>query len=342
MERTKRGPALARTGPLDNPTIPRPESTAPAAPAVGGSGLLYRWSDARKSNAHETEAAFIAEMAAAGLLTPDPIIADGALRRVHIEGDRPGSRNGWYVLHPDPPVSGAFGCWRRGISGTWSAVEPARLSREDREILRRRVEEARATRLLEQTRQHADAARRAAYLWRCATLAPADHAYLARKRVTPGTARIDRGGRLVLPVVDLDGALHSLQFIGPDGEKRLLTGGRKQGHVIPVAGRIPGASRVLICEGWATGRTLAEMEPSALILAAIDAGNLELVAVAVRRRWPDAPIVVCCDADPVGIGKGRAAAIATGGTLAIPDFPAGVPGTDWNDLAAAMPRKEAA
>ncbi|MGN8160620.1 hypothetical protein ACS8YF_18355 [Salinisphaera sp. SWV1] len=93
--------------------------------------------------------------------------------------------------------------------------------------------------------------------------ADAGHAYLIKKRVQRHRAR-QYGNRLALPLYDFDRILHSLQFIGPGGDKRLLKGGRKQGCFIPVSGRMP-TSRVLICEGWATGATLAESEPRALL-----------------------------------------------------------------------------
>jgi putative DNA primase/helicase len=283
-------------------------------------------------SAADSVAAFSAALADAGLSTAEPIVADGALHRLHLDGDRRGSRNAWYVLHPDPPVSGAFGCWRRGVSGTWSAAGADRLTREDRELIRRRTARMRAERTRVREREQHTAARRAAELWEAAGPARADHPYLRAKGITAGIA-CQQGTLLVLPVVDLDGELHSLQFIGPDGEKRLLTGGRKKGCFIPAGGTVDGASRILLCEGFATGRTLVEMEPDSCVLAAVDAGNLEPVAVAVRERWPRAEIVVCADADPVGLQKGRAAAIAAGALVAVPSFPDGVEGSDWNDLA---------
>jgi len=30
----------------------------------------------------------------------------------------------WYVLHPGPPASGAFGCWKRGVKETWCEKLP--------------------------------------------------------------------------------------------------------------------------------------------------------------------------------------------------------------------------
>lgn len=202
----------------------------------------------------------------------------------------------------------------------------------DLDTIRQRREAERAARDDGNGRRQADAADRARRLW--ARTLPADpaHPYLARKRIQARTAR-RMGESLVLPVMDLDGRIHSLQFIDAAGGKKLLTGGRMAGNLIPVAGRMPGASRVLICEGWATGCTLADIEPDALVLAAIAAGNLRAVAVEARRRWRDAEIVVCCDRDPAGIRYGRAAAIAAGALVAAPEFPEGAEGTDYNDLA---------
>jgi len=143
----------------------------------------------------------------------------------------------------------------------------------------------------------------------------------------------------MLPVTTFEGSISSLQFIAPDGRKRLLSGGRKRGCFIAVAGDEDQAQRVIICEGWATGCTLAKEEPSALILAAIDAGNLKPVAVAARSRWPTAELVIAGDDDRLtpgnpGASKARAAAIAADALLALPQRPADAPEhlTDFNDL----------
>ena len=72
-------------------------------------------------------------MREAGVPTSDDICADGQLRRFHVEGDKPRSRNGWYVLHPDDPPAGACGSWRTGVSQTWclaDVVSPGRRRHE--------------------------------------------------------------------------------------------------------------------------------------------------------------------------------------------------------------------
>jgi putative DNA primase/helicase len=188
-------------------------------------------------------------------------------------------------------------------------------------------------------RKRQTAARRAAAILNAATPAQADHPYLVRKRIQPHGARIHKGA-LTLPVMDFTGNLASLQFIATDGGKLLLSGGRKRGCFIPVAGDIANPTRVIVCEGWATGCTLAEDEPTVLVLAAIDAGNLEPVALAARRRWPSAELVIAGDDDRLTAGnpgatKAKTAAIASGALLALPQWPEDAPDhlTDFNDLA---------
>ena len=187
--------------------------------------------------------------------------------------------------------------------------------------------------------RHAEAAHRARRIWDAAPAAPRHHAYLVAKGIESHNARLYHGC-LVLPVTGFEGTISSLQFIAPDGRKRLLSGGRKRGCFIAVAGDEEQARRAIICEGWATGCTLAADDPAALVMAAIDAGNLEPVAVAARRRWPSAEIVVAGDDDrrtpgDPGANEAKAAAIASDSLLALPQWPADAPEslTDFNDLA---------
>jgi len=274
---------------------------------------------------------FIAAMTEAGLSPHDAadIVADGQLHRFRVEGDKAGSLNGWAVLHLDGIPAGIFGSWKAGFSSTWCARNRADLTPAERADLARRMEAARAERDADQRQRHADAASRAAELWGTSRPADPGHSYLARKHVRPHGAR-QLGARLVLPITTLAGDLVSLQFIDADGTKRLLSGGRKRGCCIVVADA-PNPWRVLICEGWATGASLAEADTAARVLAAADAGNLLPVARAARDRWPDADIVIAGDADDVGRRAAHAAALAVGGLVLIPD----IEGSDWNDVALA-------
>ena len=203
------------------------------------------------------------------------------------------------------------------------------------------LEQARAEQRRARARRHANAAEKARELWGKSRPADPHHPYLVAKGITPCGAR-QRGQTLFLPVCSLDGTLWSLQMIQPDGSKQLLKGGAKRGHSIPVAGK-PDAESVIICEGLATGCTLAAHYPGALILAAVDADNLTPVALSVRERCPGVAITIAGDDDRLTIGNpgataAEAAARSAGARLILPAWPDDAPETlsDFNDLDAWM------
>ncbi|MES9831151.1 MAG: toprim domain-containing protein [Candidatus Thiodiazotropha sp. DIVDIV] len=274
---------------------------------------------------------------ATGLEPPDEI-EPGTLHRFPGNGKRPSNRAGWCLLFDDRR-GGCFGDWSTGLSETWQAERDKPGSRAERAVFARRVEVAKRQAETERRTRQANAANRAAAIWNAATPSPGNHPYLIRKRLQPHGAKLHKGA-LTLPVMDFTGRLTSLQFIAANGGKLLLSGGRKRGCFIPVAGDMEDPTHVIICEGWATGCILAEDESTALVLAAIDAGNLEPVALAARHRWPSAELVIAGDDDRLtagnpGASKAKAAAIASGALLALPQWPEDAPDhlTDFNDLA---------
>jgi putative DNA primase/helicase len=274
---------------------------------------------------------------AAGLEPPD-LIEPGTLHRFPGNGKRRSNRAGWCLLFHDG-LGGCFGDWSSGLSETWQARRDKPYSRAERAAFAHRVEDAKKRAEVALRERQADAAKRATAIWNAATPAPGNHPYLLRKRIQPHGTRIHKGA-LTLPVMDFAGRLTSLQFIATDGGKLLLSGGRKRGCFIPVSGDLASPARATICEGWATGCTLAEDEPAALVLAAIDAGNLEAVALAARLRWPSVELVIAGDDDRLtpdnpGATKARAAAVAACALLALPQWPEDAPQslTDFNDLA---------
>jgi putative DNA primase/helicase len=103
-------------------------------------------------------------------------------------------------------------------------------------------------------------------------------------------------GSLLLELVDESGAVAAAQTITPQGEKRLLTGSAKRGAYHAVnAPESP--QSVLIAEGLATALSVHLMRPDALTVAAIDAGNLLPVAEVMRRKYPQAQIIIAADND---------------------------------------------
>lgn len=265
---------------------------------------------------------FVEAMQRVGLAMhcPSDLLVDGRLHRYRVLGDKSGSKNGWLVLDLSPPAHGAFGSWKTGQTHTWQATQQNDMTPAARQVLTRRMADARAARDAEQQLVHAAARDRAANLWARAKPACNEHPYLVRKGVGAFGIR-DLRGQLVVPMRDAEGVLRSLQFIGADGRKTFLTGGRKRGcyHAI---GRIEQA--VCVCEGYATGATIYQATRHATAVA-FDAGNLEPVARALRAKFPNLTLCVCADLDVAtpgnpGLTFGRRAAAAVGGALAVPVF----------------------
>ena len=263
-------------------------------------------------------------LAAAGL-TPFgdlSLTGDGKLQRYRIEGDKAGSRNGWYVLHSHPLLAGAFGSWKTGESHTWcekrSDKPPTPAERAE---LQRQMKAAQAARAAELVNVQTAARQRAAKLWATAHPATNAHPYLKRKQIGAYGIRQLRD-MLVIAARDVQGELHTLQFISADGSKRFLTGGRIVGCYFAIGKPV---DALLLCEGLATASTLHQATRRAVAVA-FNCGNLMAVAKALRMKFPALRLIVCADNDfqtpgNPGVTHARAAARAVGGFLAIPKFP---------------------
>jgi putative DNA primase/helicase len=253
-------------------------------------------------------------MRAASIEPPEAIIADGRLHRFYIEGDKRGTCNGWYVLYLDGIPSGAFGSWKTGETHTWRAKDRRAFTEGEWAEYHRKISEARRQKEEAQARDSAKTREKAASIWR-RSLSVEIRPYLTRKRVKVYGVRQHRG-YLVIPSRDTSGVIHSLQFIDAEGNKRFLSGGAISSHYHPI-GQYQGT--LCIAEGYATAATIHQATGHAVAVA-FNAGNLKPVALALRAKFPEARIIVCGDSDPVGIAKGREAAQAVQGYLALPDF----------------------
>lgn len=262
-------------------------------------------------------------MQSAGIHYYGEIIANGKLHRFHIEGHKHGSKNGAYVLHLDDCPAGWFMDYTTGLSQTWRSGNgfqhvPYKLTQQ--------IKEAKQRHGAEIHRKHADAAKKANYIWRHSQPIPRreNHKYLITKGIQQHDARIYRGS-LVTSIHNESDQLVNLQFISPEGEKRFLSGGMKRGCFHILGGL---THRILICEGFATGASLFE-DWGQRVIVAFDAGNLLPVAKNILELSPDQEIIICGDNDKsvVGQTKAKEAALAIDGKLFIPP----VPGQDWND-----------
>ena len=276
--------------------------------------------------------AFREAIAAAGLTPPDTIHDDGLIHRFSTNGRR-GDDSGWYVYHGDDIPAGAFGCWRTGLQSTWCAKSDNAMTAAERETHRQRIKAMKAQRDAEQSQRHESAAATAAALWQQSDLATT-HPYLAAKGIQPHGIKTF-GDKLLIPMRDTAGNLHSLQTIATHGDKRFHPGGRVKSCYFGI-GKPSG--KLIVCEGFATGASIHEATGDAVAVA-FNAGNLAPVALALRMKYRDIAIVIAADDDHLtegnpGLTSAKSAALAAGGFVVTPLFPPSRPAkaTDFNDL----------
>jgi putative DNA primase/helicase len=307
-------------------------------------------------------------MSEAGLRPVSPLVADGAIHRFHVDGDRRGSRNGWYVLHQDDRPAGAFGSMRTGERFNWSAKGTRPLCREEREALAQKAKQRREEAAAAEMVRWEAAAKRALAMWEAAEPV-VEHAYLSRKGVgghglrvgtfirqlSPGPDGEPRSraysGALLIPLWDTSKRIWNLQAIFPESvswcedsvrEKAFVYGARKQGLWYSIGKPAHAEATVVLVEGYATAATVyaATRLPT---LVVFDAGNLVPVAKVVRRVRPDARLLIAADNDQwttiggvarnTGVEKATLAGDLSGGEVVVPRFndTSGKP-TDFNDL----------
>lgn len=289
-------------------------------------------SSGRAVSRYQTIEVALSEALAAHGVTGLALYADGDIHRFDHPEKKRGNLTGWYVC-PSPEVA-VFGFWHTGEQHTVTLAgehDPAAAAQA-----RLAAQRAREQRHAERRAQQAKTAEQARRWWADASPADPAHPYLTSKRLAPYGLR-QRGNALLVPLYR-DGELVNLERIFPDGAKRPLTGGRVSG-VAGMVGRLAGADRVLIAEGWATAAALHEATQAPAV-AARNADNLDAVARRLRQCLPDSvTITVAADDDRFtdgnpGMTKARLAALAIGGKVLMPTFCDACEGcTDFADVA---------
>ena len=259
--------------------------------------------------------------------------------RIKLDDERPGKKSGWYLFYDDPnyPVV-VFGDWRQSDKGiVWTPKNDKEMDEAERRAYRERIEKAKLEQQQEQARLAEEAKDKANLIWNQAQpVNGTGHPYLDRKKANAFGIRVDSCNRLIIPAYDIQGNIHTIQWINAEAEKRFLAHGAKVGHFFTIEGK---ADKIHICEGYATGATIHEATGSIVIIA-FDAGNLEPVAQQIRKKYPDKKIILCADNDAFkpdkgnrGVESARNAADAIGARLVIPFFrDTSTEPTDFNDL----------
>ncbi|EMW1875864.1 DUF1738 domain-containing protein [Salmonella enterica subsp. enterica] len=319
----------------------------------------------------------------------------GKIQRVPVVGDKGGATSGAYAYHIDGKTPGGFiQNYKTGEVVHWkpdgktpelTANERAKLANEARE--RKQERDTSTAAKYEATATAAQA------LWKASPAATADNAYCKAKGITNPVGlrtvpdkvspelealgirvaktakeakalreadpanRVFKSGDLLIPGMDGDGKLWTLQSVNPYF-KSLMKGGKKAGMFTVAGADDPGkalaskeASPLVLAEGYATADTVSRLMGGKPVFVAFDSGNLDAVARELRERSPARPLLIAADNDHnapktldekgnpkvnVGLVKAKEAAEKNGGGVMAPQFKDGDKGSDWNDVATAQ------
>ena len=142
------------------------------------------------------------------------------------------------------------------------------------------------------------------YIWSLSTVS--QHKYLNKKKVTIGNARVnlyEGNAQLVIPLTDScptsakNLRIKGLQFVDEDGRKSFPLPFKALFHVASDYG--VSKETIVICEGYATARSIAESF-DCYVIAAMSVCNLKCVVEKIAKQFPNSKIIVAADNDKAG------------------------------------------
>ena len=277
-------------------------------------------------------------MAANGLPTTEPIIADDTIRRFRVDGEK--NQNGTYKLRTsDDFAVGWCRSHKTGETLSWHSASSKKLTKDERRAAGERIAVERKKQEVELLERQIEAAKKARAVYANAELG--DNGYLTKKRVQNYGVKLLKDDLLV-PIYD-GAEIANLQRIPAPGtgEKRFLGGGKVKGCYYQI-GNIQ--DQVVICEGYATGATIHEITGLPVVIA-FYASNLLPVGKKIVAKWPTVEKIFAADNDQwttrpngephnPGVEYANAAAAQVGGRVVHPLVPYEQPSrpTDFNDV----------
>ena len=290
---------------------------------------------------------------------PSHLDLDGQIHRYRVRGDKHGTKNGAYCIFTDNWPAGWIQNWKTGAAISWSYPrdqldqagkdwytderykEACRLSEEHQKQLKAELEAKQQAATLE-----------ARKFWESLAIeVNHDFPYLQAKNISGNGVRLwvntipygnPHNDELVVPMWNIARQVQTLQFIDKDGNKRFYTGAPVKGAFFSIgldACKADTGLPILICEGYATAATIYECT-SYPTVAAMNAGNIQPVAHALKGEYPEHRILIMADNDrhADGSNPGLEKAIEAVKKLGLrgviaPQFGEHEAGSDWNDYA---------
>ena len=295
----------------------------------------------------------LSAMLAAGITPPqEGLFIDGQLHRYYITGDKPGSKNGAYCIHPEGQSynghpNGFFQDHKAGDLVKWQY----RMDNSERERTNQRSNAEAIQKALEKSvlnersaeESEVKARKKASNAYENALPARHDHPYLVAKKVGVHGELRQSGGDLLVPLKDIfNDSLMTYQRIQPNGYKNFVAPFGASNAAFIIAGTGNDAP-VILCEGLATGLSLHEALDSTIVCA-MSCNNMVKIAPALRAKFKGRKIFVAADNDSAteqktgknpGVDAAQKAITAGLDGILCPQFsPENAEKlSDWNDFA---------
>ncbi|HDO3593330.1 TPA: hypothetical protein P2451_004426 [Salmonella enterica subsp. enterica serovar Typhimurium] len=305
---------------------------------------LSKWlPDQHKGNPvqdNNPAAEFGATLAEAGFELDGLPVMDGKKHRVRTADDKKGEKTGVYAGYLDGVPAGWYQDHRIHDQPVKWVSTGQQVDAEAQAHLRAIAAQNRIDRENALQRQYAHNARRSGQVYNAMPVADGSQEYLVNKGVKafPGV-KADKKNRVVIPLVNEEGEVRTLQRISANGFKSLKKNGQKTGNFFVVGGELKNGEPVLYAEGYSTAASISEATNRPVVMT-VDAGNLPKVADKLKDKYPDSLHIVLGDDDRKnavnkGMAKAEEAATIANGVFTVPAFTAeekerGL--TDFNDL----------
>lgn len=277
-----------------------------------------------------------AKMADAGYRV-DSLRADGSYHRFKV-GKRKGTPGYYKILDTKSGMIALYGDFVSGQSFTWTSSDKGNgeLSQEAaarlKKVLAKEQQKAR--------RNHDKGAMAASFFWNTGDDVTT-HQYLKAKAVKSYGLKLCTLGKyknwLMVPGLNADGEIRTINYIHGDGAKRFEKGAEKKECFYELPGN---DDRIILCEGYSTAATIRQAAGDTVVVC-FDVGNLLPVAKVIREKYPETEIIIAADNDQfkpelgnIGLDTAIRAAIEIDAKIAVPEFKdTSTKPTDFNDLA---------
>ncbi|MBM7073963.1 hypothetical protein JQC92_18305 [Shewanella sp. 202IG2-18] len=278
---------------------------------------------------------------ASGFVLHEAPIFDGQKHRVATQDDKRGQKSAVYCAYSDGHPAGWYQDHRthsepKKWAASFTQSDPQAKLHIKAHQINRKIQRGIAT-----AKRYQHYANRCSQAFQLMPPANINHPYLMKKdvQVFPDVMQ-DKKGRLVIPLMDENHKVHSLQRISPNGFKCLKKGAQKTGHFFVVGYKpLKDGEPILYAEGYATAASIAQATNRSVVMT-VDAGNMPKVAEKLKARYPTSHHLFLADDDRnnkvnKGLEKAQQAANITRGSWLSPNFmqeQIEVGLTDFNDL----------